>query len=578
MLQYTGRVEYANQRKIRARNKFWYRVAHWPIWIWVFFVAPGPLTFDLFAKGPGVRNLLWLVAVAVGTGTAGLLGQLPGVEARPYILRFCEDKPNPLYRTSLLYVCLECAIEFRASESRGSDGSGANGPLASATDLHLRLFSRLSDRNERRFVCGSAARSPVHFGGRRRAPLFLRRGVVHHSRADDPADPVEDNAAWARRRYSQARILCSGSLRGGRGCGTRAAAADTADSSRRSHGCRLILAFCIGLASVFVALLGAGIVYQQLGERRDRKRFPPRGRMIPVNGCSLHLTEQGSGGPAVILEAGIAASSLSWSSVQLLIAGFTRVASYDRAGLGWSEPCSEARSLRAFTRQLSILLGKAQIAPPYVLVGHSFGGLLIRAFACENPSQVAGLVFVDPVSLQAWANCPEEDRRRLNFGVKLSQRGAWLARLGVVRFALAAATMRGQRVTRFITKASAGRATPFLARLVGEIRKLPPAVLPVVTAQWCRAKGFDAMAEHLAALPRCAQEASGLRLPPEIPFIVLSAATATQEELRERDSWVRESPRGRHRRIENTGHWLQLERPDAVVCAVKEIIEEYRSG
>ncbi len=98
MLQYTGRVEYAHQRKIRAHNKFWYRVAHWPIWIWVFFLAPGPLTFQLFAKGPGARNLIWLIAVLFGTGTAGLFGQLPGVEPQPYILRFSENKPNPLYR------------------------------------------------------------------------------------------------------------------------------------------------------------------------------------------------------------------------------------------------------------------------------------------------------------------------------------------------------------------------------------------------------------------------------------------------------------------------------------------------
>lgn len=83
---------------MRARNKFWYRVAHWPIWIWVFFLAPGPLTFELFAHGPSVANLLWLIVVLVGTGAAGLAGQLPGVEAAPYILRFCEDKPNPLYR------------------------------------------------------------------------------------------------------------------------------------------------------------------------------------------------------------------------------------------------------------------------------------------------------------------------------------------------------------------------------------------------------------------------------------------------------------------------------------------------
>ena len=98
MVHYPGKFEYAHERKIRARNKLPYRVAHWPIWIWVFFLAPGPLTFQLFAHGPNRRNLLWLLVVLFGTGIAGLFGQLPGVEPRPYILRFCEDKPNPMYR------------------------------------------------------------------------------------------------------------------------------------------------------------------------------------------------------------------------------------------------------------------------------------------------------------------------------------------------------------------------------------------------------------------------------------------------------------------------------------------------
>jgi hypothetical protein len=92
------KVEYAHERRIRERNKLYYRVAHWPIWIWVFFLAPGPLTFNLFAQGPSFRNLAWLACVLAGTGLAGFFGKLPGVEPRPYILRFCEDKPNPIYR------------------------------------------------------------------------------------------------------------------------------------------------------------------------------------------------------------------------------------------------------------------------------------------------------------------------------------------------------------------------------------------------------------------------------------------------------------------------------------------------
>jgi hypothetical protein len=91
-------VELASQRRIRERNKLYYRFNHWPIWIFVFFIAPGPLTFDLFERGFDTRMALWLTAVLVGTGLAGLRGSLPGVEPRPYIIRFTEDRPNPLYR------------------------------------------------------------------------------------------------------------------------------------------------------------------------------------------------------------------------------------------------------------------------------------------------------------------------------------------------------------------------------------------------------------------------------------------------------------------------------------------------
>ena len=92
------RVELATDRLFRARNKASYRLAHWPIWIWVFFIAPGPITFDLFATGGNTATLAWLGLVLVGTGIAGWRGRLPGVEPAPYILRFHEDRPNPLYR------------------------------------------------------------------------------------------------------------------------------------------------------------------------------------------------------------------------------------------------------------------------------------------------------------------------------------------------------------------------------------------------------------------------------------------------------------------------------------------------
>ncbi len=91
-------IELDTERKFRHKNKLHYRFNHWPIWIFVFFIAPGPLTFQLFETGFNRSLLIWLSVVLVGTAIAGLRGKLPGCEAAPYILRFTEDRPNPLYR------------------------------------------------------------------------------------------------------------------------------------------------------------------------------------------------------------------------------------------------------------------------------------------------------------------------------------------------------------------------------------------------------------------------------------------------------------------------------------------------
>jgi hypothetical protein len=91
-------IEFDTDRKIRSRNKTYYRVVHWPIWIFVFFIAPGPLTFDLFERGFDERTLAWLTVVLIGTGIGGLRGRLPGCEPAPYIIRFTEDRQNPPYR------------------------------------------------------------------------------------------------------------------------------------------------------------------------------------------------------------------------------------------------------------------------------------------------------------------------------------------------------------------------------------------------------------------------------------------------------------------------------------------------
>jgi pimeloyl-ACP methyl ester carboxylesterase len=325
------------------------------------------------------------------------------------------------------------------------------------------------------------------------------------------------------------------------------------------------------VVSVLVALPLFGILYQHIGAWLDRRKYPPAGRMLHLAGCDLHVWEQGSGSPAVIFESGIAASSLSWAHVQPELAKELRTCSYDRAGLGWSSLPRTAYTLELFVAHLETLLANAKIEAPYILVGHSFGSLLIRAFAAVHPTSVAGLVLVDPVSIESWAAATPRDLQRLRAGAYFSRRGALLARFGIVRFALAAASLRHKGLTKTIAKVSAGKATATLTRLVGEVQKLPPAVLPVARAEWSLPKCFEAMARHLEILPQCAAAIKQMELPPGVPVAILSASTATERELHERESWIQDRLGSNHRVVPGTGHWLHLERPDVVAAAVREV-------
>jgi len=112
-------IELDSQRQIRHRNKLYYRVNHWPLWIFVFFIAPGPWTFTLFAHGLDGTLAIWLALVLAGTGIAGLRGRLPGCEPAPYIIRFTEDRPNPLYRRVCYTTAWGEVVAFAALNTAG---------------------------------------------------------------------------------------------------------------------------------------------------------------------------------------------------------------------------------------------------------------------------------------------------------------------------------------------------------------------------------------------------------------------------------------------------------------------------
>ncbi len=169
------RIQYDSERKIRVRNKLHYRFNHWPIWITVFFLVPGPLTFDLFERGFDWRMSLWLACVLIGTGIAGIRGKLPGCEAAPYIIRFTEDKPNPLYRRVCYTFAWGAVISYAMLNMTGLITALATGqwmlkqiyqyayfPLAGLVWL-LGLFGKLprvlpstkGEGHERRYFYGS---------------------------------------------------------------------------------------------------------------------------------------------------------------------------------------------------------------------------------------------------------------------------------------------------------------------------------------------------------------------------------------------------------------------------------------
>jgi pimeloyl-ACP methyl ester carboxylesterase len=189
----------------------------------------------------------------------------------------------------------------------------------------------------------------------------------------------------------------------------------------------LIPVFIIG-----VPLVGA--IYQAIATARDRKRFSPPGQLVDAGGLRLHLYTTGSdtGKPTVILEAGMASFSSNFAWVQQELESLTRVVSYDRAGLGWSDSGPKPLDAQRSVRQLHTALENAGIAPPYVVAGHSYGGLVVRVFADLYPDEVAGMVLIDASHPDQWMHIPaSRNGRTIAFANRVT---AFLAHFGLLRF------------------------------------------------------------------------------------------------------------------------------------------------
>ena len=309
-------------------------------------------------------------------------------------------------------------------------------------------------------------------------------------------------------------------------------------------------------------------------------RLPPApGRLIDVGGHRLHLHCEGSG-PAVVMDAALGASSLSWTYVRPEVAAFARACAYDRAGFAWSDRGPLPRSVPRIVEELRTLLAAAEIPPPWVLVGHSFGGLVARAFVHRHASEIAGLVLLDPAYPEDWREPSDPHALLIRRGVQLCRYGRQAARIGITDL-VAALVRRGALGSARTTALIAGRG---LLKRVDEEVLAPAARLPrearaVAQRFWTRPKFFEALGSQIESISESAGAIPVDQSFGDLPLVVVSGALNSDAgQLARQQRLAARSTRGRHVVAERSGHWIPLDRPDVVVDAVRSIVRLLESG
>jgi pimeloyl-ACP methyl ester carboxylesterase len=318
-----------------------------------------------------------------------------------------------------------------------------------------------------------------------------------------------------------------------------------------------ILAGIALLAALTIGMVGA--VYQLMSVCHDRNAYPPPGRLVDVGGYRLHAQVSGEGTPTVILEAGLASTSVDWSLVADALAEETRVFRYDRAGLGWSDAARTPTTPDTMIRDVDAVLDALGIEGPYVFVGHSMGGHLARLFQARHPEQVHGMVLVDAAHEHLSEALPLDSQRRRNRMKHMARVLGVASHLGLARVGL---------------------------RIFGERLDLPISALDardqnIQKSFYATPKFMIATANELDILNEMGRQVGATR--GEVWAFPLAVVTpGLRETVPEWSEYQSDlatlSTDSAYLVAEGSGHYVQLDRPDLVVKAVTNIVRKIREA
>src|SRR5512140_1944623 len=273
------------------------------------------------------------------------------------------------------------------------------------------------------------------------------------------------------------------------------------DTQAHTHRGRGALRWLGMIAVALLGLIVLGVIYEFIAEAADARAYPPPGKLVDVGGHRLHIYCTGTGSPTVVIDAGLGGWSTEWGGVQQEVARTTRVCTYDRAGMGWSDPGPQPRDAAQLAKEEHALLRNAGEPGPYVMVGHSMGGLVTRVFAHEYASDVAGVVLIEsmnPAQLTYVAK-PGEPAAYAPYG-PMSLAQVWLARVGLARL---------------------------IIKPLGLVPPLPEKLLRPYLARLVRPSNLQATADETRALPASGAEAGAVTSLGNVPLIVLTGRLNT---------------------------------------------------